>query len=58
MIILGKPKDKVIEDYIEVKDSDSIELNKKGFIPKYRNGKFTYYKKSEELLKFLEESEN
>ena len=51
MIIRGTPNNK--DDYIKVNSYISEILHNMNFIPKYINNKSIYYKKNNELLKFL-----
>lgn len=51
MIIRGTPNNK--DDYIKVNSYTSEILHNMNFIPKYINNKSIYYKKNNELLKFL-----
>ena len=51
MIIRGTPNRK--ESYIKVNSYTSEILHNMNFVPKYINNKSIYYKKNNELLKFL-----
>lgn len=51
MIIRGTPNNK--DDYIKVNSYTSEILHNMNFVPKYINNKSIYYKKNNELLKFL-----
>lgn len=51
MIIRGCPIRK--EPYIKVNSYTSEILHNMNFVPKYINNKSIYYKKNNELLKFL-----
>lgn len=51
MIIRGTPIRK--ESYIKVNSYTSEILHNMNFVPKYINNKSIYYKKNNELLKFL-----
>ena len=51
MIIRGTPNNK--ESYIKVNSYTSEILHNMNFVPKYINNKSIYYKKNNELLKFL-----
>ena len=52
MIIRGTPKN--IDDYIKVKDIDGYDFNKNDFYPKYIDNEWLYFKKTKELLEFME----
>ena len=51
MFIRGTSNNK--DDYIKVNSYTSEILHNMNFIPKYINNKSIYYKKNNELLKFL-----
>lgn len=57
MLIIGKPQELDIRDYIIVENELSREIQLGGFMPKYYDSEFYYFVKSDELLEFIEGSE-
>lgn len=57
MLIIGKPQDKDMDNYIIVDNEMSSNIQKNGFMPKYFDGDNYYFVKDEELLKFIERSD-
>ena len=56
MLIIGKPYH--VDDYIEVSDDVSMILHFNGFAPKYKyDGKY-YFKKTDDLIKFMTSKNN
>lgn len=56
MLIIGKPQELDMCDYIIVENDLSREIQLGGFMPKYYDSEFYYFVKSEELLEFIEGS--
>ena len=51
MLILGKPSN--ISNFIPVEYTQSFTLQENGFIALYRDDKYVYFKKTKELLDFM-----
>lgn len=52
MIFMNTPNN--TKDFVVVNDEVSILLHSNGFIPMYRDLRFTYYRRNKEILDFLE----
>lgn len=57
MLIIGKPQDKDMCNYIIMNGEMSSNIQKNGFMPKYFDSEFYYFVKSDEILEFIERSD-
>lgn len=57
MILRKEPKEKT--GLVMVNSDTSIKLHSNGFIPKFisPNGNYIFYKKNEELVKFMQDND-
>lgn len=57
MLIIGKPQIEDIEKYVVADNEQSKEFQLNGFMPKYFEKDTFYFIKDDELLKFIERSD-
>lgn len=53
MVIIGTPNPENLEDYYIADDLIAVELSRKGFLPKYRDGDAVYFLLNKKLRKAL-----
>ena len=51
MIKIGTPLD--VENYIIANDEETLVLHSNGFIPQWKDDKFIYFLKTEDLMEFI-----